>query len=639
MYVGEMFADLNNWDHLDEVAMNPTAYAQSVETGADRNVKVGFEFEVCIPAQSVKNYYKNLHSEIPLALQLLKKMGNSWDDDMSLEKFEFGYDSFSLSYYFKLKESVIYNDVTYNKLDKLISAYMEPYYQKMIKVTMEKLSQRHVAKIKRTLAQQRTYQLFFKKLLNYIDSELSRDRAWAALQPSREIYGRATNFTTFAKKVFGARNKNDLLVLLTPNIPHIQEYVENIGYDTDDDYGGDYSRAANMIQAEIKQRFGQSAEIFQSYHSRRKRTDRWYIEPDGSLDPRRNDTSAEVVSPPLPVKQAIDALQTFYNMSKEHKFYTGAEYHTGLHINVSIPGKLDILKLALFLGDQYILQLFKRENNEYVESIMKSIIERMNEDNESAEEANELVRMMTKKTGLKSVLNELGRMAKDISDDHNASISYNGKWVSFRHAGGDYLNNYTDVYNVLGRFVRAMVIASDSTAYKQEYIQKLLKLVPRYEEPNKSLMSITQYRTTPIPIVIRGFYPTGSPRASYNTLRNEVSSISRAPALVTKDVSLANKLITANSRDISPDHKTKLRSVNSLATLEIYINPTPELVRIYQSFVYRTYKYSAYSSRLTGYVLGTSMTVAPGTPLHKLLLSKLMTQYKNYLRGQRNVRH
>ena len=39
-----------------EVAMNPTAYAQSVEQGQAEGVLVGFEFEVCVPAETIEEF-------------------------------------------------------------------------------------------------------------------------------------------------------------------------------------------------------------------------------------------------------------------------------------------------------------------------------------------------------------------------------------------------------------------------------------------------------------------------------------------------------------------------------------------------------------------------------------------------------
>ena len=43
-------------EDLDEVAMNPTAFAQAIKTGQDKGVLVGFEFETCIPQASVQQW-------------------------------------------------------------------------------------------------------------------------------------------------------------------------------------------------------------------------------------------------------------------------------------------------------------------------------------------------------------------------------------------------------------------------------------------------------------------------------------------------------------------------------------------------------------------------------------------------------
>ncbi len=50
---------------LDEVAMNPGAFAQSLETGASKGVRVGYEFEVCVPRKTIKNYKAPETKETP----------------------------------------------------------------------------------------------------------------------------------------------------------------------------------------------------------------------------------------------------------------------------------------------------------------------------------------------------------------------------------------------------------------------------------------------------------------------------------------------------------------------------------------------------------------------------------------------
>jgi len=40
---------LTEIEQITEVPMNPGAFAAGVETGHEKGVKIGFEFEVCMP--------------------------------------------------------------------------------------------------------------------------------------------------------------------------------------------------------------------------------------------------------------------------------------------------------------------------------------------------------------------------------------------------------------------------------------------------------------------------------------------------------------------------------------------------------------------------------------------------------------
>jgi hypothetical protein len=82
-----------------------------------------------------------------------------------------------------------------------------------------------------------------------------------------------------------------------------------------------------------------------------------------------------------------------------------------------------------------------------------------------------------KKISSKLKLQFIQKIAQDISHSHSASISSeNSKYISFRHTGGNYLTDYQGIVNVVGRFVRAMVIAADPTAYRNEYLAAVAKL-------------------------------------------------------------------------------------------------------------------------------------------------------------------
>jgi hypothetical protein len=143
---------------------------------------------------------------------------------------------------------------------------------------------------------------------------------------------------------------------------------------------------------------------------------------------------------------------------------------------------LDVLKLAVMTGDQYVLKKFDREDNPYARSIMQNL------QSTGGRKVGSTVPSDTAtpfgSTASKIDLSMLQQIAKDISRDHFTSINFTGKYVSFRHSGGDYLGDYTEILNVVGRFVRAMVIASDPTAYRNEYLKAVAKLVGERQPPD-----------------------------------------------------------------------------------------------------------------------------------------------------------
>jgi len=112
-----------------------------------------------------------------------------------------------------------------------------------------------------------------------------------------------------------------------------------------------------------------------------------------------------------------------------------------------------------------VLKTFGREDNDYAQNVLDQLHRHVKIDIKSPK---------LNKTNI----NKIKRIADNISSAHAVSINReNNKYISFRHAGGDYLKNPEDVINVVGRFVRAVLIASNPKAERSEYIKKLEKLV------------------------------------------------------------------------------------------------------------------------------------------------------------------
>lgn len=198
----------------------------------------------------------------------------------------------------------------------------------------------------------------------------------------------------------------------------------------------------------------------------------WVIEPDPSIKPNSpDDAGLEFVHPAQPVPEALDSIQEMLSWARYNGCYTNKT--TGLHINVSVPDysreNLDYVKLALFLGDKHVLQQFERDMNNFTYSAVKNI--KANIGQLSKEEIIGTVDQM--RAGLQTAA------AKAIHSSYAqkyTSIHPKNGWVEFRGPGGDYLNKTPEeLTDTALRFAKALSIACNPEAYKQEYAKKLYK--------------------------------------------------------------------------------------------------------------------------------------------------------------------
>lgn len=240
------------------------------------------------------------------------------------------------------------------------------------------------------------------------------------------------------------------------------------------DEGGYTEDSAQQLADDLNKTLGYPVKVSSGYHAQRKDTTHWYFEPDGSLDANdEEDMPVEIVSPPMELEQCLQALEDFFGWAKGHGAYTNRS--TGFHMGVSLPnvgGKVDFVKLALFLGDEYVLQEFGRQAVAFTESAMKKIRSSLKGGND---------------TRIDTVMSMLRKSLLDIAHETIASsegfgkytsINPKGNYIEFRSAGNtDYQADISKLRNTLLRYAQAMVVAADPQLERKEYYKKLYKLI------------------------------------------------------------------------------------------------------------------------------------------------------------------
>jgi putative chitinase len=242
--------------------------------------------------------------------------------------------------------------------------------------------------------------------------------------------------------------------------------------------GGEVSinDVANSFQTAV----GRDVKASSSYHSGRverpsTRSLHYIVEPDASLDPDDSDDQGlEFVSPPLPIEELLSDLNKVKAWADKTGCYTNDS--TGLHINVSVPGwtggtdQLDYVKLALLLGDEFVLSSFGRTGNTYAKSAMGKIRDAVRKNPDRAQEL-----MDRMKSGMDQLAS---KVVHSRSTDKYTSINVKDGYIEFRSPGGDWLNDkFPEIENTLRRFTVALSAAVDPAAYREEYLKKLYKLL------------------------------------------------------------------------------------------------------------------------------------------------------------------
>lgn len=260
---------------------------------------------------------------------------------------------------------------------------------------------------------------------------------------------------------------------------------------------GDGEADIETVASDFESAIGRNVNYSSSYHGGRRDGSSYVVEPDGSLDPDDSDDSGlEFVSPPLPVVEMLDDLKKTAQWAGRMGCYTNKS--TGLHMNVSVANfsndKLDYVKLALLLGDEYILNQFGRAGNTYCKSAMAIVRERVRERPEDAQA------MLQK---MKGQLSDIASKVIHSGSTHKyTSINTKDGYVEFRSPGGDWLGEYAadpgKIENTLLRFVVALDAACDPEKYRQDYLKKLYAIL-QPKTHNDTLAYFAQFAAGTMP--------------------------------------------------------------------------------------------------------------------------------------------
>lgn len=240
----------------------------------------------------------------------------------------------------------------------------------------------------------------------------------------------------------------------------------------------------DQVADEFSSFMGKPVNASSRYHGARREAGKYVVEPDGSLEPDNDeDGGLEFVSPPLPINEMLSDLEKVKKWADSIGAYTNDS--TGLHINVSVPNfsleNLDYVKLALLMGDNYVLEQFGRMGNTYAKSAMNEIISRVGQ---RPEDAGALLDAMKKGLG-----NLATKVIHSGATSKYTSINTKTGYVEFRSPGGNWLGEdfFSKIKPTLLRFVVALDAAIDPQKYREEYLKKLYTVLqPKSQEDTLS---------------------------------------------------------------------------------------------------------------------------------------------------------
>jgi hypothetical protein len=199
----------------------------------------------------------------------------------------------------------------------------------------------------------------------------------------------------------------------------------------------------------------------------------WRVEEDSSIE--GDGAKAEIISPVYDSPaEMLKEMKSLFEYMDNNDAETNDS--TGLHVTMSFPTEdmddANKLKMAVLLGDKYVLKQFGRERNSYTKSQQETLQKYVKNLQTNIKDQKSL-------DALEEIL--LG----GISDGKFSSINFKdarneagNNLIEFRVAGGeDYHLMSNKVMKAVIRYAAVMQAGHDPEAYRKDYIKALFKMI------------------------------------------------------------------------------------------------------------------------------------------------------------------
>tara|TARA_B100001093_G_scaffold442315_1_gene443965 strand:+ start:11 stop:5086 length:5076 start_codon:yes stop_codon:yes gene_type:complete len=277
------------------------------------------------------------------------------------------------------------------------------------------------------------------------------------------------------------------------NYSYMSNFLDDYGYDYSSEESGSVEGVADELNNWVKDNSKFTDYPDYGDYGDTNTTTSWAVETDSSIDPDEG-AGAELISPVFSSpRDMLSEMKSLFDWSEEN---FGTNNSTGLHVTMSWQGEPDApvddngrregqepnkLKMALLLGDEYLMAEFNRLRNSYTKSQYQNVLkyaEGMKRGD--AKSFEEFEKMLTK--GITTDKFQSIHF-KDVTDRQSGN-----NLIEFRIAGGaDYNEMYEKVVKAVVRYATIMKAGYDEDAFRPDYVKAVSRLLRKSQEidPNK----------------------------------------------------------------------------------------------------------------------------------------------------------